>query len=140
MLLVALASCGGARDEAAVARQANGPLVAATVPGVSSGFTPEIPSGPRHVALRYELNGRKFPLPLVHGTIAGQPVWMLVDTGANSHVIASWVARKVGLSMHSLGDVGSDHTGRAVSAYTVDRPAVTIDEWGPLAEGPMLVT
>ena len=101
---------------------------------------PEPPPGPRRVALQFELNGRKFPLPLVHGTVAGEPVWMLVDTGANSHVIASWVARKVGLSMRALGDVGSDHTGRAVSAYTVEHPAVTIDDWGPLADGPMLVT
>jgi predicted aspartyl protease len=140
VLLVALASCGGARDEAPVARQANGPMVAATVPGVSSGTTPEIPTGPRHAGLRFELNGRKFPLPLVHGTIAGQPVWMLVDTGANSHVIASWVARKAGFSLRPLGDVGSDHTGRAVSAYTVEHPGVSIDDWGPLADGPMLVT
>jgi predicted aspartyl protease len=140
ILLGALAGCGGAHDEGPAARQANGPLVAATVPGVSSGMTSEVPTGPRHVALRYELNGRKFPLPLVHGSIAGQPVWMLVDTGANSHVIASWVARKAGFSLRPLGDVGSDHTGRAVSAYTVEHPGVSIDDWGPLPDGPMLVT
>jgi predicted aspartyl protease len=103
-------------------------------------MAPEVAAGPRRVALRYELNGRKFPLPLVHGTIAGQPVWMLVDTGANSHVIASWVARKAGLAMRPLGDVGSDHTGRAVSAYSVEHPGVSIDDWGGLPDGPMLVT
>jgi predicted aspartyl protease len=65
---------------------------------------------------------------------------MLVDTGANSHVIASWVARKVGLPMRALGDVGSDHTGRAVSAYTVEHPGVVLDEWGALPDAPMLVT
>jgi predicted aspartyl protease len=95
---------------------------------------------PRKVQLRFELNGRTFPLPLVHGSVSGEPVWMLVDTGANSHVIASWVARKVGLPMRPLGDVGSDHTGRAVTAYTVERPVVSIDEWGALAQTPMLVT
>jgi predicted aspartyl protease len=95
---------------------------------------------PHKVELRFELNGRKFPLPLVHGSVGGEPVWMLVDTGANSHVIASWVARKVGLPMRALGDVGSDHTGRAVTAYTVERPVVSIDEWGALAQAPMLVT
>jgi predicted aspartyl protease len=115
-------------------------LVAATVPGGPVSGLAEAPSGPHHVALKYELNGRKFPLPLVHGAIAGIPVWMLVDTGANSHVIASWVARKAGLPMRPLGDVGSDHTGRAVTAYTVDHPAMTIDDWGGLADGPMLVT
>jgi predicted aspartyl protease len=65
---------------------------------------------------------------------------MLVDTGANSHVIASWVARKLSLPMRPLGDVGSDHTGHAVTAYTVDRPNVIIDDWGPLAGPTMLVT
>ena len=139
VLVAVLAGCGGAHGEVAP-QHVPGPLVAATVPTAGAPAAPEVPAGPRHVALKYELNGRRFPLPLVHGRVAGEPVWMLIDTGANSHVIASWVARKIGLSMHSLGDVGSDHTGRAVSAYTVDRPAVAIDDWGPLAEGPMLVT
>ena len=94
----------------------------------------------RRAVLRYELNGHKFPLPLVHGSIEGEPVWMLVDTGANSHVMASWIARKVGLSMHALGGIGSDHTGRAVNAYTVRRPRIVIDEWGPLGADAMLVT
>ena len=138
VLLGALASCGGAHVEEPPSRLASGPLVAATVPGGSTIAVEAV--GPRHVTLRYELNGRKFPLPLVHGSIAGQAVWMLVDTGANSHVIASWVARRAGLAMRPLGDVGSDHTGRAVSAYTVEHPAVSIDEWGALGDGPMLVT
>jgi len=97
-------------------------------------------TGLRRTVLRYELNGRKFPLPLVHGSVGGQPVWMLIDTGANSHVIASWVARQLGLPLRPLGDVGSDHTGHAVTAYTVDHPNVTIDEWGALASTTMLVT
>jgi predicted aspartyl protease len=110
------------------------------VPGTSTATSQEPPPGPHRATLRFELNGRKFPLPLVHGTVAGEPISMLVDTGANSHVIASWVARKVGLPMRALGDVGSDHTGRAVNAYTVDHPNVVLDEWGPLRDAPMLVT
>ncbi len=140
VVFAVLVGCGGAGGQAAPTRVAPGPLVAATVPDSAGTTRTEVPAGPRHAQLKYELNGRRFPLPLVHGTVSGEPVWMLVDTGANSHVIASWVARKVGLAMRALGDVGSDHTGRAVSAYTVDRPAVAIDEWGPLADGPMLVT
>jgi hypothetical protein len=101
---------------------------------------PIVPPGARRVGLRFELNGRRFPIPLVRGSVAGEPVWMLVDTGANSHVVASWVARKLGLSMRALGDVGSDHTGRAVSAYALDAVRIVIDGWGPLADGPVLVT
>jgi predicted aspartyl protease len=100
----------------------------------------EVAARPRRAVLRYELNGRSFPLPLVHGSVGGEPVWMLVDTGANSHVIASWVARKLGMPMRPLGDVGSDHTGHAVTAFTVDHPNVAIDDWGALAGATMLVT
>ena len=142
LLGFAVAACGASVAPAPPPVLAPNVRIAASLPESSAvGVAPvEVPVGPRRVALRFDLNGRKFPLPLVHGTVAGEPVWMLVDTGANSHVIASWVARKVGLSMHPLGDVGSDHTGRAVTAYTVEHPGVTIDDWGALADGPMLVT
>jgi predicted aspartyl protease len=142
LLVVALAGCGGASAQASAPTALPSASLAASLPESSAAAVAsvEVPVGPRRVALRFELNGRAFPLPLVHGTVAGEPIWMLVDTGANSHVIASWVARKAGMSMHALGDVGSDHTGRAVSAYTVEHPAMTIDGWGPLAGGPMLVT
>jgi len=147
VVLLALSACGGAPGEGPVDPSAamgmpgpHGPIVAATVPGASTATAQEPLPGPHRATLRFELNGRKFPLPLVHGSVAGEPVWMLVDTGANSHVIASWVARKVGLPMRALGDVGSDHTGRAVSAYTVEHPGVVLDEWGALPDAPMLVT
>ncbi len=76
----------------------------------------------RHAKLKYEIRGRGFPLPLVTGTIAGQPVLMLVDTGANSHVIAGWLARKLGLSMKKLGDVGTDHVGKSIATFRVEKP------------------
>jgi hypothetical protein len=94
----------------------------------------------RKATLRYELNGRPFPLPVVHGTVSGQATWMLVDTGANSHVIAGWFARKAGLTVARLGDVGTDHAGRTIATSRADHPNVVLDEWGPLGDGPMLVT
>jgi hypothetical protein len=142
LLLVGLAACAARPSPGGEPPAVPNASLAASVPvlpAVAVG-TPEPPAGPRHATLKFELNGRKFPLPLVHATVAGEPVWLIVDTGANSHVIAGWVAKKVGLPMRPLGDVGSDHAGRAVTAYTVDHPAVVLDEWGPLADGPMLVT
>jgi predicted aspartyl protease len=94
----------------------------------------------RRAKLHYELNGRSFPLPVVHGTVAGHPTWMLIDTGANSHVIAGWFAKKVGLPMYKLGDVGTDHAGRAIATFRVDHPKLALDDWGELEDGPMLVT
>ena len=94
----------------------------------------------RHVKLHFELGRRPFPLPLVHGTVSGEPTWMLVDTGANSHVIAGWLARKAHLEARNLGDVGTDHTGRAIATSRVDHPKVLVDEWGALSDSPILVT
>ncbi len=94
----------------------------------------------RHAALRYEIRGRAFPLPLVTGTIAGQPALMLVDTGANSHVIAGWLARRLGLPMKKLGDVGTDHVGKTIATFRIDKPEMTIDQWGALTSGPVLAT
>jgi hypothetical protein len=98
------------------------------------------PSTTRHATLLFELGGRPFPLPLLHGSVLGEPTWMLVDTGANSHVIAGWLARKVGLQVESHGDIGTDHAGREIQTSRVAHPAVAIDDWGPLVDAPMLVT
>jgi predicted aspartyl protease len=95
---------------------------------------------PRKAKLRYEIHGRSIPLPLVTGTIAGQPVLMLVDTGANSHVIAGWFARKLGLPMKKLGDVGTDHVGKTIATFRIEKPEMTIDDWGPLSPVPVLAT
>ncbi len=97
-------------------------------------------AGSRRATIKYEVHGRPFPLPLVAGTIAGHPVLMLVDTGANSHVIAGWLARKVGLKMNALGDVGTDHVGKSIATSRVDDPAIVIDGWGPLVPSPVLAT
>ena len=94
----------------------------------------------RHAKLIYEIHNRPFPLPLVNGTIAGQPVLMLVDTGANSHVIAGWLARKLNLNMKKLGDVGTDHVGKTITTFRIEKPELAIDEWGPLAAAPVLAT
>jgi predicted aspartyl protease len=94
----------------------------------------------RRAELRYEIHGRSFPLPLVTGTIGGQPVLMLVDTGANSHVIAGWLARKLGLPMKKLGDLGTDHVGKTIATYRIDKPDMTLDGWGAIAPGPLLAT
>ena len=111
--------------------------LAALTGGTDDGLRTELA---RHAKLKYEIRRRPFPLPLVTGTIAGQPALMLVDTGANSHVIAGWLARKLGLKMKKLGDVGTDHVGKSIPTFRVEKPDLAIDEWGPLAASPVLAT
>ena len=65
---------------------------------------------------------------------------MLVDTGANSHVIAGWLARKLNLPMKKLGDIGTDHVGKSIATYRIDKLEMGIDEWGPLSATTVLAT
>lgn len=94
----------------------------------------------KRALLRFDIRGRPFPLPVVSGTIAGQPVLMLVDTGANSHVIAGWFARKVKLPMKRLGDIGTDHVGNSIATYRLDKVDIAIDDWGKLSSTTFLAT
>ncbi len=116
--------------------------LAAATPGTSASGQDDVARtlSARRAKLRYEIHGRAFPLPLVTGTIAGQPVLMLVDTGANSHVIAGWLARKLGLGMKKLGDVGTDHVGKSIATFRIEKPEIAIDDWGALAPVPVLAT
>ena len=143
--LVALITVAAVASAAACSPAATPPpsrgqarLATATPPGPDG--DPAHPASPRRAKLRYEIHGRPFPLPLVTGTIAGQPVLMLVDTGANSHVIAGWLARKLGLPMKKLGDVGTDHVGKTIATFRIEKPDLAIDEWGTLTPMPVLAT
>jgi predicted aspartyl protease len=100
----------------------------------------ERPRSTRTAKLRYEIKGHAFPLPMVTGTIAGHPALMVVDTGANSHVIAGWLARRLGLTMRKLGDTGTDHVGKTITTFRIDKPELAIDDWGALVRVPVLAT
>jgi hypothetical protein len=77
---------------------------------------------------------------VVSGKIAGQSVLMLLDTGANSHVIAGWLARKLSVPMKKLGDIGTDHVGKSIATYRIDRLDMSIEGWGKLSAMPLLAT
>lgn len=93
----------------------------------------------RAAALSYALANHPFPLPILRGTVQGLATSVLVDTGANAHVIAGWLARRAGLTLKRVGDVSSDHAGRAVETYRVDGARIVLEGWGPLPLGTLLV-
>ncbi|WP_394844381.1 aspartyl protease family protein [Pendulispora brunnea] len=146
-LLVVLVGCGGASAPAAPTNEpaANAPASQARNAGQvgdagdENGKRDPAQSHPR-IKIRYEIGGRAFPLPLVRGAIGGEPTWMLIDTGANSHVIAGWLARKAKLDTKNFGDQGTDHAGHAIVTSRVDRSQITVDGWGALPDAPTLVT
>ena len=127
-VLLAVVACGGsAGGKAPVAQNAS------AMPAGDNGQ-------PRKVDLELAIGNKPFPLPLVHGTVAGVPTLMLIDTGANAHIISSWLARKAQLTTKAFGDVGVDHTGHAIETRRAPHPQVHIDNWGDLPDEAMLVT
>jgi len=94
----------------------------------------------RTVDLDFSIQGRPFPLPLVKASVAGTATIALIDTGANSTVIAGWLARKTNLTLQRFGDTGTDHTGKSIETRRALHPAVAIDGWGSLPDEPLLVT
>jgi len=141
-LFVLLGACTVAASAVACTPRATPPVSGQARLATATGANDDAPRtySPRLAKLKYEIRGRPFPLPLVTGTVAGQPVLMLVDTGANSHVIAGWLARKLGLGMKKLGDVGTDHVGKSIATFRVEKPDLAIDEWGALVPTPVLAT
>src|SRR5262249_25012497 len=48
------------------------------------------------------------------------------------HVITGWFARKSKLHVKKLGETGTDHVGKTIATYRVDKPEIAIDGWGDL--------
>ncbi len=93
----------------------------------------------RRAPLRYDVGGRAFPLPIVRGSIGGHPTLLLVDTGANVHVVAGWLARKLRFDLKKLGEQGTDHLGRSITTWQVDFPRLALEQWGAVGATSMIV-
>lgn len=128
LLGAALLACGGATGRPGVAQNAS----ATPAEGGARDL--------RHVDLEFSIHDKPFPLPVVHGTVAGVPTLFLVDTGANAHILSGFIARKAGLTTRAFGDVGVDHSGHPIDTRRAPHPQVHIDDWGDLPDEPMLVT
>lgn len=89
--------------------------------------------------LDYVLKGHPFASPVVRATVGGVETTMMVDTGANTHMLTGWIARKAGLETKAIGDSGTDHAGKAIKARRAEHPNVAIEAWGPISDRPMLV-
>jgi predicted aspartyl protease len=63
----------------------------------------------------------------------------MIDTGANSHMISAWLARRAGLETQSMGDSGTDHAGNAIHPSRTMRPNIVLETWGALPDQPTLV-
>lgn len=89
--------------------------------------------------LRFELNGRRFPSPLIDAIIAGRSTTLLVDTGATHHVVARWLATELSLPLTSAGDAATDHAGQAIPVARLENASFSLPGWGAVPVPVLLV-
>lgn len=94
----------------------------------------------RRVDFDYRLNGRPFASPIVRGKVGGIETNVMLDTGANTHMISAWLARRAGLELEAVGDSGTDHAGQTIHPYRTQRANIELDTWGRLPDRATLVT
>ncbi len=78
--------------------------------------------------------------PVVDAVVGGQPVQLIVDTGASGHVIAAWVARRIGASLVKLKGSGTAHGGEAVALSRLDGVNLTLSGFGKVDVPSLFVT
>jgi hypothetical protein len=92
---------------------------------------------PRRIALAYDeaLKKADFPNPAVRVRVGSQSVWLLMDTGAGVHALASWFVKAAGLPIDeelSKEASGIDSTGREMAFSAVRNVRATLDDGSPL--------
>jgi hypothetical protein len=115
-------ACAGSDRSVGPKAPRAGPLAAAAAPDTGA-------PGPG-AALRFELNGRRFPSPLINAIIGGRPTTLLVDTGATHHVVAAWLATELSLRLTSAGDAATDHAGKAIPVARLEDASFSLPGWG----------
>jgi len=94
----------------------------------------------RHATLHFrEIEGKRFPFPLLRGTVRGSPTWFIADTGATHHVLGSSLARKLRVDGQPSGIEGRGHLGERVLVQLAKDPALVIEEWGALSGEGVLI-
>jgi hypothetical protein len=68
---------------------------------------------PNSIDLEYneKLAAIGFSNPLLRGTIRGQTVWFIVDTGASVHTLASWLVKAAHIPTRNTGATATGSTG-----------------------------
>ncbi len=128
-LFVALLARGGEPE----ARSRPTPSPSASASASASGSAPA--SAPGKLAkIVFDRPGLA-PVPLVHATVAGQPTWMILDTGATTHAVSGELARRGSLRQRDAGDGVEDHAGKVMAAGRADPSSIVVDGWGKLTGG-----
>jgi hypothetical protein len=68
-----------------------------------------------------------FSSPLLRGTIHGQTVWFIIDTGASVHTLASWFVTAARIVTHATNATTTGSTGSKSAVRVVYRESIHVD-------------
>lgn len=79
------------------------------------------------------------PIPLVRAAFDGEAALARVDTGANVQGAAAWLVRRTAAPVDDAGATSEDHVGAELRLAVTSADYVSIEGWGPLAPGRLVV-
>jgi len=95
------------------------------------------PQLPEHLLKITHTIGRKHvDLPILIVRVNGRPCWLLLDTGASTHVLSQRLIRALGLSPSRDG-FGKDHLGNDFAAGMVEGVTIESEGWALVDHGPV---
>jgi len=121
--------------------QTSAPTAVASAPPAADAGAEDAPATDRrHATLNFrEIDGKRFPFPLLRGTVRGSPTWFIADTGATQHVLGSSLARKLRVDGQPSAIEGRGHLGERVAVKVAKDPALALEEWGALSGEGVLI-
>jgi hypothetical protein len=128
-LLALVAGCAASGSGVAGSHGAAGLRAAdASEAATSSAALPHEGAGRSRAAIEYiDVDGQRFPYPLLRVTVNGAPTRMIVDTGASHHVLSLDLAKRVGARLGRAANGGQGHAGEAVTVLSDDSEHII--EW-----------
>jgi hypothetical protein len=94
--------------------------------------SPPLPIGPQRpdhlLKIEHSIRGRRVDLPVVSVQVNGRPAWMVLDTGASTHVLSWRLVQALGLPLSRSG-TGKDHLGQDFDAGLVEGAIIESHGW-----------
>jgi predicted aspartyl protease len=110
------------------------------VPEAAPALEVRRPVAQRRATVRMDDDPFGVATPLVDAIVGGQPVQLIVDTGASHHVIAAWVAREIGAPPPQPAGMAAAHGGASIPYARLDGVSLRISGYGSVEAPQLLVT
>ncbi len=93
----------------------------------------------RRAKVRFSDDALAASVPIVDAVVGGQPVQLIVDTGATHHLIAGWIAREIAAAPALPTGTATSHGGQAIAVARLSGVPLSISGYGKVDAPSLLV-